>query len=80
MAARHLAPEIVETAGVIGTGVQARLQMQAAHLVRPFKHLLVTGRDMEKARACAVELSALLGVEAQAVDSAETLVRTSQLV
>jgi ornithine cyclodeaminase len=80
VAARHLAPEIVETAGVIGTGVQARLQMQAAHLVRPFKHLLVTGRDMEKARACAVELSALLGVEAQAVDSAETLVRTSQFV
>ena len=29
-------PETVETAGVIGTGVQARLQMRAAHLVRPF--------------------------------------------
>ena len=35
VAARHLAPEKVETAGVIGTGVQARLQMKAAHLVRP---------------------------------------------
>ena len=49
VAARHLAPETVETAGVIGTGVQARLQMQAAHLVRPFSRLLVTGRDMGKA-------------------------------
>ncbi len=36
VAARHLAPETVETAGVIGTGVQARLQIEAAQLVRPF--------------------------------------------
>lgn len=80
VAARHLAPEIVETAGVIGSGVQARLQMQAAHLVRPFRRLLVHGRDAAKARACAADLAALLGVEAQAVDSAETLVRAAQLV
>src|SRR5690606_3544095 len=36
VAARHLAPQTVTTAGVIGTGVQARLQIAAAHLVRPF--------------------------------------------
>jgi len=36
VAARPVAPA-GETAGVIGTGAQARLQMQAAHLVRPFK-------------------------------------------
>ncbi|MEZ5886011.1 MAG: cyclodeaminase [Paracoccaceae bacterium] len=80
VAARHLAPETVETAGVIGTGVQARLQMRAAHLVRPFRRLLVHGRDAAKARACAADLAALLGVEAQAVDSAATLVRAAQLV
>src|SRR6056297_1850929 len=39
VAARHLAPSKVQTAGVIGSGVQARLQMQAAHLVRPFERL-----------------------------------------
>jgi len=60
VAARHLAPETVETAGVIGTGVQARLQMIAAHLVRPFKHVLVHGRDAEKASACAADLAAAL--------------------
>lgn len=80
VAARHLAPETVETAGVIGTGVQARLQMQAAHLVRPFQRLLVHGRDAEKARACADDLVALLGVRAEVADSAETIVRESQLV
>jgi ornithine cyclodeaminase len=80
VAARHLAPQTVDTAGVIGTGVQARLQMQAAHLVRPFRRLLVHGRDAEKARACAEDLAALLGVRAEVADSAETLVRGSQLV
>ena len=49
VAARHLAPDNVTTAGVIGTGVQARLQIQAAHLVRPFDRVLVHGRDPAKA-------------------------------
>ena len=80
VAARHLAPETVDTAGVIGTGVQARLQMQAAHLVRPFRRLLVHGRDPAKAHACAADLATLLGVEAAVVDSPETLVRDAQLV
>jgi len=80
VAARHLAPAKVETAGVIGTGVQARLQMQAAHLVRPFSHLLVHGRDVQKAKACADDLAALLGIKTEAVADASALVAESQLV
>ncbi|PHP66998.1 cyclodeaminase [Zhengella mangrovi] len=80
VAARHLAPETVETAGVIGTGVQARLQMEAAHLVRPFRRVLVWGRDGAKAAACARDLTARLGVEAQAMDDPAALVAASQLV
>lgn len=80
VAARHLAPEVVETAGVIGTGVQARLQLQAAHLVRPFNRVLVWGRDHAKAEACAADLGDALGIEAAAVPEAETVVRESQLV
>lgn len=80
VAARHLAPQTVDTAGVIGTGVQARLQMQAAHLVRPFRRLLVWGRDGNKARVCADELRATLGIGVEAVADAEALVRESQLV
>jgi ornithine cyclodeaminase len=41
VAARHLAPEQVRTAGVIGAGMQARLQMQALRLERAFDELLV---------------------------------------
>lgn len=80
VAARHMAPENVETAGVIGTGVQARLQMQAAHLVRPFKRVLVHGRDLEKAALCAADLQAALGVEAEVVSDPAELVARSQLV
>jgi ornithine cyclodeaminase len=80
VAARHLAPATVEVAGVIGTGVQARLQMQAAHLVRPFRRLLVWGRDPAKAQACADDLAAALGIEVETVSDPAQLVRESQLV
>ena len=60
VAARHLAPETVTTAGVIGAGVQARLQIQAAHLVRPFARVLVHSRDPDNAARCAAELGATL--------------------
>lgn len=80
VAARHLAPSRVQTAGVIGTGVQARLQMQAAHLVRPFERLLVWGRDGAKAQACAEDLAALMGIEVLPVSDPAHLVAQSQLV
>jgi ornithine cyclodeaminase len=80
VAAQHLAPRAVTTAGVLGTGVQARLQIIAAHLVRPFEKVLVWGRDKEKAAACAKDIAAAIGVEAVATDDAAALVRDSQLV
>lgn len=80
VAARHLAPATVKTAGVMGTGVQARLQMQAAYLVRPFERALVWGRDAEKAQKCASDLSASLGIEVKAESDPAKLVAASQLV
>ena len=79
VAVRHLAVEDVETAGVLGTGVQARLQIEAAHLVRPFRRVLVWGRDSDKAAACARDISTRLGIAAEAA-TAERVVRESQLV
>ncbi len=80
VAARHLAPETVTVAGVIGTGVQARLQMQAAHLVRPFSRLLVHGRNPDKAADCAADLGRALGIEVEVVADPADLVAQSQLV
>lgn len=80
VAARHLAPTQVETAGVIGTGAQARLQLQAAHLVRPFRHGLVWGRDRSKAEVCAADIAEALGIDVAVSASPEALVSAAQLV
>ncbi|OYX42777.1 MAG: cyclodeaminase [Rhodobacterales bacterium 32-67-9] len=79
VAARHLAPATVTTAGVLGGGVQARLQIEAAHLVRPFNRVLVWARRDDAAAACAADISARLGIEAVTA-TAEAVVRESQLV
>ncbi|RVU35784.1 cyclodeaminase [Hwanghaeella grinnelliae] len=80
LAAKLMAPQNVETAGVMGTGAQARLQIEAAHLVRPFKKVLVWGRDAGKAAACAADIAARTGVDAVAEPDPARLVAESQLV
>lgn len=80
VAARHLAPSVVETAGVIGSGVQARLQMEAAFLERKFRRLLVWGRDAEKAAACASDLRDRLGIAVETAGDPGDVVAESQLV
>ena len=81
LAARLLAPQNVTTAAVIGSGIQARLQAQAAHLVRPFTTLLVAGRNPDHAETCADDLRQHFGdaVEVKTCD-AETATRESQLL
>ncbi|MEM9321124.1 MAG: cyclodeaminase [Pseudomonadota bacterium] len=80
VAARHLAPSDVQVAGVIGTGAQARLQMQAAHLVRPFRQALVWGRDAQKAQSCAADIAKALDIPGAVVQTPGDLVAASQLV
>ncbi len=80
VAARHLAPPEVRIAAVLGTGVQARLQIEAVHLLRPFGRLLVWGRDRAKAAACAADLAGRLGIAAEVADTAEAAVRAADLV
>lgn len=78
--AQHLAPEVVEVAGVLGSGEQAVLQIQAALLARSFSTVLVWGRDKAKAEACAAAITAATGVPAIAESDAAKVVRQSQLV
>src|SRR5262245_17887423 len=80
VAAKYLAPKTVETAAVMGTGMQARLQIIAAHLVRPFRRVLVWGRDKAKAEACAKDIAKALKIKAEAVAEAAQAVGEAQLV
>lgn len=56
VAAKHLARQKLGTIAVIGTGVQARYQVEMLSLVRDFNEVRVWGRDPNKALACAEEL------------------------
>jgi len=56
VAARHLARRDASVVGVIGCGGQARCQLAALALVRPFSEARIYGRRPERARACVEEL------------------------
>jgi|SRR5688572_1394661 len=80
IAARHLAPRAIDTAGVIGSGMQARFQLRALRLVRGFRRILVHGRNPEAVARYADEMGGELGMEVQVAKSVETVVRESQFV
>lgn len=80
VAAKHLAPAQLETAGAIGTGAQARYQIEALALVRSFRRLLVHGRNPERVSTYCKDMTARLGVEVAVAKDAETLVRNAQTV
>lgn len=66
--------------GVIGTGLQAQLQIEAAALVRDIKTLRVWGRDRRKAEAYANIMADKLNAQILICDTAEEVVRKSDTV
>jgi ornithine cyclodeaminase len=80
LAARHLAPASPATAGVIGSGVQARYQARALQLVRDFERVLVYSRKAENVQKYAEEMAPVLGVPVSPAAEAETVVRESDVV
>jgi ornithine cyclodeaminase len=80
VAANWLARADARTAGIIGAGVQARLQLEALTLVRKIGTVRVWSRDATKSSSYATEMSARLGLTVHAVDRAEAVVRDSDVV
>lgn len=80
LAARHLAPETVDTVAVLGAGGQARWQVRALRLVRDFQRVLVHARDADRAAGYARDMIAELGIEVAVADSAEAAVRAADVV
>lgn len=66
--------------GIIGTGLQARMQIEAASFVRDIRSLRVWGRDRAKAEEYAKDMAGKLGAEIIVCDSAEDVVRESDTV
>jgi ornithine cyclodeaminase len=80
VAARWLAREDARTVGIIGSGAQARLQLEALTLVRDIESARVWGRDSAKAAALAEEMAEMLGLRVEPVASAEEAVRDADIV
>lgn len=80
IAADHLAQMKIETAGVIGSGSQARYQMEALKLVRDYQRLLVYGIIPEEVDQYVEEMTDQLGVEVIQTEDPETVVQESEIV
>lgn len=81
VAARALAPRGPGlTAGVLGAGTQARLQMEALALVRDLRQVLVWAREPAKAEAYARDMTGRLGIPVHPVASPEAVVTESHIV
>ncbi len=62
VAARHLAPSKVDVVSVLGTGLQARYQLDALVCERGFREVRVWGRNPDRARACVEDLRTRAGL------------------
>ncbi len=80
VAAKYLARQEAKVAGVLGTGLQARLQLQALTLVRPIEKALVWGRDAGKAEAYAKEMSQSLGIPVETAASPDAAARDCDIL
>jgi ectoine utilization protein EutC len=81
VAAKYLAPQQVETVGVIGSGVQARFQMEALMQVRPFKAIRMFSLDTDADKDRYVrDMRQALNVEVVKASSVEAVVRESAVV
>lgn len=80
IAAKYLARDDIRTVGVIGSGAQARFQLEAVRYVRPLQNVLVYSRHHENAQRFAKDMAQQLGCSVQAFKDPEDVVRQSDLV
>ena len=80
VAARHLSRPDSEVAMIFGTGMQSRLQLSALNLVRPIKRAMIWGRDAEKARRLAGELTGSLDIVVEAVRDPASAVGSADII
>jgi alanine dehydrogenase len=80
VATRVMACPDSRVAGIIGTGLQARTQLEAIALVRRLESIRSFGRDAQRREQFAKEMSAKLGIPVKPVASAEEAVRGADVV
>jgi alanine dehydrogenase len=80
IATRAMARSNAKRLGIIGTGLQARTQLEAVLLARKFETVRAFGRDKARREQFAKEASEKFGIEVTPVASAEAAVRGSDVL
>lgn len=80
VATRFMARKEARTAGIVGTGLQARTQLEAIALVRKLESIRAFGRDQKRREQFAKEMTARLQIPVTAVSSAEEAVRGADII
>jgi len=80
LATKVLAREDARTLAVIGTGWQARTQLEAVCDVRPIERVRVYGRDAARLRAFCTEMSARVGIPVEPAASGREAVEGADVV
>jgi ornithine cyclodeaminase/alanine dehydrogenase-like protein (mu-crystallin family) len=80
VATKYLAPSEARTAAIIGTGYQARTQLEAIAAVRRLQIVWAYGRDVERRRTFCTEMSAKLSLPVAPAASAEEAVRDAEII
>ena len=78
IASKYLSNPNIETAGIMGAGIQAKLQLKALMLVRNPKKIKIWGRDSLRVKKFIEEFDNILNIESCL--SAEELVTNSDLI
>ncbi len=80
VATKYLANSNARAACIIGTGYQARTQLEAVAAVRPLERVRAFGRDPERRAKFCGEMSAKIGVTVEPANSCEEAVRGAEII
>jgi alanine dehydrogenase len=80
VATKYLARRDARVAAILGTGGQAKTQLEAVATVRRLECVNVFGRDPQKREAFCKEMGARVGIPVRAAASASEAVRGAQIV
>jgi ornithine cyclodeaminase/alanine dehydrogenase-like protein (mu-crystallin family) len=80
VATKFMARANAKSVGIIGTGVQARAQLEAMARVRPVERVRAFGRNPEKRAQFCAEMTERLHLPVEAAASAEEAVRGADIV
>lgn len=80
VATKYLARSDARSVGVIGTGYQARTQLQAVAAVRPIQQVRAFSRNPENRQKFCQEMTETLGVEVVPAESAQEAVKGADIL